>query len=177
MFSTPWANLPLMRWERLFADLESGADDAALVERDALIADLREGEWAATSWWQLCGGPVELGVVGLGRVVGEAVAANESVIQVRTSHEHVLINVSHVLDVRSSRRAAPLTAVASRLGLPHALRMCQRDGDRVRLHRVDSSQCVGTVQRVGRDFVDIRDDSGRLMVVPLSAVAALSCPL
>ena len=39
-----------MRWQRLFDELEGHAEHAHTEERDALVADLREGEWAARSW-------------------------------------------------------------------------------------------------------------------------------
>ncbi len=69
-----------MRWDRLFADLEGQAADLELEERDALVSELREGEWAETSWRDLVGGHVVLEVVGLGRVEGEARLVNETVV-------------------------------------------------------------------------------------------------
>ncbi|MDX6278092.1 MAG: hypothetical protein QOJ72_2220, partial [Nocardioidaceae bacterium] len=39
-----------MRWERLFAELEAQAGDVELQDRDALVEELADGDWAATSW-------------------------------------------------------------------------------------------------------------------------------
>lgn len=167
-----------MRWERLFAELEGQATDDALSERDALIEDLRQGEWATTGWWQLCGGRAGVEVVGLGRIDGVIVSANQHVLQVRTAREDVLVNAAHVLGVLApARRAQTPTAVDARLGLRHALRACQRDADRVRIHRVDASMRAGVVEQVGQDFVSLREDSGTVTIVPLAMVAAFSCPL
>lgn len=167
-----------MRWERLFADLEGQAGDDALAERDALIDDLRQGEWAATRWWQLCGGQAVIEIAGLGRVDGEIVAANEHVVHVRTARENVLANTVHVLGIVSpTRRAETPTSVTARLGLRHALRMCRRDRDRVKIYRADASMRAGVVDQVGKDFVSLREDSGATAVIPLAAIAAFSCPL
>ena len=59
-----------MRWERLFEDLEARAADLELDERDALVDELRDGDWAQTSWRQLLGGHVVLAVRGADRVEG-----------------------------------------------------------------------------------------------------------
>jgi hypothetical protein len=34
-----------MRWERLFHELEAQAGDLEMQERDALVDELRDGEW------------------------------------------------------------------------------------------------------------------------------------
>ena len=47
-----------MRWERLLEDLEARAGDLELEERDALVDELRDGDWGRTSWRQLLGGRV-----------------------------------------------------------------------------------------------------------------------
>ena len=67
-----------MRWERLFGELEGYAEHLQLDERDALVTELREGEWAERSWIDgLAGGDVEAEIavcdVGVlaGRVQGE----------------------------------------------------------------------------------------------------------
>ena len=177
VFPQGWANLPPMRWEKLFADLESQADEDALAERDALIDDLREGELAATSWQQLCGGEVSLTAIGIGRIDGEVVSGNEHVLHLRTRQAHVLVNPSSVLEIgKTSRRGEPGSAVSAKLGWAHAFRSCQRDQDRIKVVRLDSSMRVGIVTQVGRDYVQIRDEAGASVMIPFAAIAAVSCP-
>lgn len=166
-----------MRWEKLFADLEAQTDEDALVERDALIDDLREGERAATSWQQLCGGTVSMTVAGFGRVDGHAVSGNAHLLHVQTVRAHLLISPVSVLEIAATgRRADPPSAVAAKLGWPHALRLCRRDQDRITVVRTDSSTRNGVVDEVGKDFVRIRDDVGGTVMIPLTAIAVVSCP-
>ena len=99
-----------MRWDRLFADLEGQAADLELEDRDALVSELREGEWAETSWRDLAGGHVVLEVVGLGRVEGEARLVNEAVVHLASERvEHVVASSAvqspptHTSKVEASR--------------------------------------------------------------------------
>ena len=171
------ANLPAMRWEKLFADLESQAAEDALLERDAMIDDLREGEQASTSWQQLCGGDVSLTVTGLGRFDGTVVSGNDQVIHVRTPQAHILVSPLSVLEIAGTgKRVAEPSAVGARLGWAYALRLCQRDQDRITVTRTDSSRRAGVVDRVGRDYVRIRGDAGDSLMIPFAAIAAVSCP-
>ena len=175
--STPWASLPGMRWEKLFADLEGIVDDEALTERDALVTELRDGELAATSWQQLAGGDVSLEVAGVGRIDGEVQSGNDHVIHVLTDRAHILVNPVAVLAVLGgSHRAAKRTTVASKLGWSYVFRLLQRDQDRVQIYRRDSSARTGAVVRVGADFVQIRDEAANTPMIPYAAIATVSCP-
>lgn len=172
-----WASLPAMRWEKLFAELESQAGEDALFDRDALIDELREGERAATSWQQLCGGEVSLTIAGLGRVDGLVLSSNAHLLHVRTGQAHLLINPLSVLEILSaSRRSDEPSRVAAKLGWAHAFRLCHRDQERVKVIRMDSSIRAGLVAQVGLNFVQIRDDAGWTVTIPFAAVAAVSCP-
>ena len=165
-----------MRWEKLFAELESQVDEDALTERDALIDDLREGELASTSWQQRCGGTVSLTVAGMGRVDGEVVSGNEHLLHVETDRAHILVNPRAVLEVAGvGRRADPPSAVSARLGWPHAFRLCGRDQERITVVRTDSSMRAGVVAAVGKDYVQIRDEAGGIVMIPFAAIAAVSC--
>lgn len=174
--STRWASLRAMRWEKLFADIEGMVDDDALVDRDALVNDLREGERAATTWQQLIGGDVSLEVAGAGRIDGAVQSGNDHVIHVLTDRAHMLVNPAAVMAVVSSTaRAAKPTVVASKLGWSHVFRMLQRDQERVQVLRVDGSAKSGTIVLAGADFVQMRDDAGKAPMIPYAAIAAVSC--
>jgi len=163
-----------MRWERLFADLEAQADDLALSERDALVDELRDGDWAQTSWRDLLGGHVVLQVDGLGRVEGEVELVNESLVHLRTSRSDVVVAAAAVGSVlEAERRADPPSRVGERLGLAVVLRALRDEGERVRLVRPDGGAQEGVVVVVGQDFVTLRDEAGREQSVPFTAIAAV----
>jgi hypothetical protein len=164
-----------VRWDRLFADLEGQAADLELEERDALVGELRDGEWAATSWRDLLGGHVALQVAGLGRVEGEARLVNEQVVHLVSARTEHVVAVAAVLEVIAGERRAPAsTAVTSRLGWGHLLRAARADGDRTVLTRTDGSSVDGTVDVVGRDFVAVATGAGRTRTVPFAVLAALT---
>jgi len=164
-----------VRWDRLFADLEGQAADLELEERDALVSELRDGEWAETSWRDLAGGHVVLEVDGLGRVEGEARLVNETVVHLASERVEHVVAASAVLEVvASERRASAPTTVTSRLGWGHVLRAARDDGDRARLTRIDGASVDGTVDVVGRDFVTVTSGTGRTRQVPFAAIAALT---
>lgn len=166
-----------MRWDRLFTEIEASAADDELVERDALVEDLREGELAATTWRQLTGGRVCLEVAALGRIEGDLLSANEVLLHLQTAQAHVLINpVSVMAIVHTTKRAGRQSAVSQRLGWPTVMRMLQRDQDRVRVCRTDASTVSGLIDLVGADFVRVRDDAGNAPLIPLVAITAVSCP-
>jgi hypothetical protein len=164
-----------VRWDRLFADLEGQAADLELEERDALVSELRDGEWAETSWRDLVGGHVVLQVAGLGRVEGEARLVNEQVVHVMSERaEHVVAGAAVLEVISGEHRASAPTAVTSRLGWGHLLRAARDDGDRTILTRTDGTTVDGTVDVVGRDFVTVATGAGRTRTVPFAALAALT---
>ena len=164
-----------MRWDRLFAELEGQADDLELEERDALVAELRDGEWAETSWRDLLGGYVVMQVAGLGRVEGEAHLVNEQVVHLTSERaEHVVASAAVLEVIAGERRAPTPTAVTSRLGWGHLLRAARDDGDRTLFTRTDGTTVDGTVDVVGRDFVTVTTGAGRTRTVPFVALAALT---
>jgi hypothetical protein len=164
-----------MRWERLFAELEAQSGDLELDDRDALVEELRDGDWAETPWRALLGGRVELDVLALGRVEGEVVLANAHVVHLRGERfEHVVSSRAVLAVVSSQRRADPPTTVTATLGWRHVFRALRQAGDMIRIRRVDGSAVEGTVIVVGRDFVRLRAESGHDQVLPFDAVAVVS---
>ncbi len=165
----------MVRWDRLFADLEGQAADVELEERDALVSELRDGAWAETSWRELVGGRVVLEVAGVGRVEGVTQLVNDRVVHLASERSEVVIAAAAVLEVVSSeRRASAPSAVTSRLGWGHVFRAARDDGDRAIVTRTDGASVEGTVDLVGQDFVTLRTSAGRSRTVPFAAVAVLS---
>jgi hypothetical protein len=164
-----------VRWDRLFTDLEGRAADLELEERDALVHELRDGEWAETSWRDLAGGHVVLDVAGLGRVEGEVKLVNEQVVHLESEHSEHVVASSAVLEILSAeRRSASPTAVTARLGWAHVLRAVRYDGDRVFVTRPDGRVVDGSVDAVGHDFVRLATGAGRIRTVPFAAIAAVT---
>ena len=164
-----------MRWERLFAELEAQAGDLELDDRDALVEELRDGDWAETSWRALLGGHVVLDVLGLGRVEGDVVLANEHIVHLHGERLDHVVSARAVLAVVSSqRRAERSSPVTATLGWGHVFRALRQADDAIRVSRIDGLTVDGAVSVVGRDFVRLRTESGRDQVVPFDAVAVVS---
>lgn len=164
-----------MRWDRLFDDLEAQAADIERDERDALVDDLRDGDWAETSWRQLLGGTVALEVRGAGRLEGEVVLVNEHIVQLRGERMDHVIAVGAVLVVHAAgRRADEAGRVGSALGWGHVLRALRDAGEPITIRLLDGSARQGTIEVVGSDFVRVVADSGRRQDVVWTAIAVVS---
>jgi hypothetical protein len=164
-----------VRWERLFEELEARGEDLELEERDVLVGELRDGDWAQTSWRDLLGGRVSLDVQGAGRVEGIVALINERLVHLRGDAVDHVVAVRAVTTVHATeRRADEPTAVGAALGWGHVLRALRDAGDEVRVRLVDGGSREGTVDVVGRDFVRLRSVSGRDQVVPFGRVAVVS---
>lgn len=164
-----------MRWDRLFEDLEAQAADIERAERDALVDDLRDAEWAQTSWRDLLGGAVSLEVRGAGRVEGEVALVNEQVVQIRGERLDHVIAIEAVLVVHAAeRRADDPGRVGSALGWGHILRALRDALEPVTVRLLDGTARHGTVDVVGKDFVRIVADAGRSQDVPWTAIAVVS---
>lgn len=164
-----------MRWERLFHELEAQAGDLEMQDRDALVDELRDGEWAETSWRSLLGGAVVIDVIGVGRVEGECVLVNEYVVQLRGGLAEHIVNSNAVAAVISSEhRAGPASAVSSALGWGHVFRALRAEGETVRVQTTTGSTVDGQVDVVGADFVRMREESGREQTLTFAAVAVVS---
>ena len=164
-----------MRWERLFEDLEARAADLELDERDALVDELRDGDWAQTSWRQLLGGHVVLSVHGADRVEGEVTLVNDRVVHLRGDAMDHVVSAAAVMAVLSSeRRADATTTVGDSLGWGHVFRALREAGEEIRVRLVDGSVRDGAVVVSGRDFVRLRSGSGRDQVVPFESIAVVS---
>jgi hypothetical protein len=164
-----------MRWDRLFADLEAAADDDALLEREALVDELRDEVWAATPWRELLGGEVELEVLGAGRIAGRVGLVNERLLRVDAGSTEHVVALDAVLGARADARAPAPTSVDARLGWPHVLRRLRDDGDEVRFVRTDGAAWRGTVVRVVDGAVEV-SSADRATLLPLRVLAMVSVP-
>ncbi|NRQ51526.1 hypothetical protein [Aeromicrobium stalagmiti] len=164
-----------MRWDRLFDDLEGQAADLELAERDALVGELRDGDWAETSWRDLLGGRVAIEVRGAGRLDGVVSLVNEAIIRLEgDAADHVVATRAVTAVHEAQRRADEPSLVGARLGWGQVLRALRDAGEEIRIRLVDGSSRDGVVDVVGRDFVRLRMASGRDQVVVWTAIAVVS---
>lgn len=193
-----------MRWDDLFRDLEAQWSEAERQEAEAEIADRTRRELAGVAMLdrlRAAGSAVlDLQVQGAGRVAGAVrdVGPDWLLLDERTWRRdgagaagsglgEVLLPLSAVLWVTglAGRGAAPpaQNALAARIGLPMALRGLARDRVPVIVTTIDGSTATGTLDRVGKDCVDLavhgRDELRRgaavrgVRVFPLLALAAV----
>jgi hypothetical protein len=170
-----------MRWERLFGELEGYAEHLRLEERDSLVTELREGEWAERTWIDmLAGGDVEaeIAVRDVGILAGHVRMANDFVIHLETASAMHVIAASAVQWVRGVGRSPGLDreSVAARLGWGPVFREAQGERDAVRLTLTGGLAVEGDVLAVGADFVRITVAVGRHRDVPTAALLVATFP-
>lgn len=185
-----------MRWDELFADLEAQLAAARDAELSAEVADRVRSENARAGLAERLAGATghELRVVALGGAVTTGILRRTGpdwLLLAEAGGSDVLVPLASVGVVTGLTGAvAPPGGggvVAARLGLGYALRGIARDRLPVVLDLVDGTSTGGTVERVGRDHLDLSDagsdrawDSGirprraaGSRTVPTSAVAML----
>lgn len=184
-----------MRWSRLFDDLEA---QLAAVEQAELAGEVAEHTRAARAsvgllerLTQATGSSIRLGVHGLGDVEGELeeVATQWVMVsraQVRGGVQQLVVATSAILTVGGlGARSQPLGEGARRrLDLGQALRALSRDRAVLRLHDISGGVVAGTIDRVGRDHLDVSTHPTDLprrpaavhgaVVIPFDALAAVS---
>lgn len=164
-----------MRWDRLFDELEAHAGDIEREERDALVDELSDGDWAETSWRHLAGGAIVLEVLGVGRLQGRVTLVNDRLLQLTGDRADHVVATSAVLAVHDSERRADVPGrVETALGWGHVFRALRDAGEEVSLRLVDGSSRDGLLDVVGRDFVRLRTPSGRTQDVVWTAIAMVS---
>ncbi len=153
-----------MRWEGLFADLESQAQSLEALDRSAeieertrsevgrlrLAARLRAGVGA---WLQLrC-----LGGLALAGTLTRAYP--QWLLIAQADGRECLVSTASVLSVQGLNARAVGGQGASllddRLSLPLILRRVARDRSPVRVHLVDGALLDGTLDRVGLDYLEL----------------------
>lgn len=184
-----------MRWERLFADLETELAAAEAAERDAEVAERTRAEVAKLRLVDRLrvadGIEVAVTLVGGGDWCGVvADAGPDWVLLIGDRRGDVLVSLAAV---RSVTGLPPWSAVpgsegrvAERFRIGAVLRGVARDRAAVRVLLRDGDAYHGTVDRVGADFLELAEhDPGeprrpgavrRIRLVPFAALAAVETP-
>lgn len=165
----------VVRWDRLFDDLEAQADDLERQEREALVDELRDGEWAETQWRHLLGGRVAIELVGGSRVEGEVTLVNDRLVQVSGDRtDHVVAATAVAVVHAAERRAEPVGRVGAALGWGHVFRALRDAGEAVVVRFADGTSREGEIVAVGADFVRLVTPSGRSQDVVWAAIVMVS---
>lgn len=181
-----------MRWEELFADLEGQYDEVERAEMAGEVADRTRREAARLRLLDrlgpATGSMLTVRVVGVGAVRGRLTGAGADwLLLAESAARDLLVPLAAVLWVTglSARSVEPGSAgyVAGRLDLGYALRRLARDRATARIALVDGSVVAGTIDRVGRDFVELteclpgelrRPTAATVLAVPHAAIALVS---
>jgi len=155
-----------VRWDELFADLESQFAAAQDAELSAEVADRIRSENARTGLAERLAGATgrEVRVVALGGAVTTGALRRTGpdwMLIAERGGSDVLVPLASVGVVTGLTGAVAQPGgggvVAARLGLGHALRGIARDRLPVVVDLVDGTSTGGTVERVGRDHLDLSD--------------------
>lgn len=157
-----------MRWDRLFADLEAGLAAQEYAAMHGEVSELTRIEIGRTSLSQrlraavgralvfyCVGGPPISGLL-------EAVGGDWLLVIDAHQRHHVvaLAWLSSIGSLPVATDAAQTPAqerIFTRLDLRHALRGIARDRASVRVLLHDETTVVGTIDRVGEDFIDVAE--------------------
>lgn len=155
-----------MRWDALFGDLEAQLEAADAAELSGEVADRTRREVSTLGLLDRAraavGRPVRVELSGVGDVAGELLNVGSQWLLVRDpAGRDVLLPWSAVVAVVGfgADAAAPDSQgqVFRRLGLSAALRAIARDRAAVSVALVDGRVLTGTIDRVGRDFVEVSE--------------------
>jgi hypothetical protein len=155
-----------VRWERLFDDLEAQLELAQGEEFAAEVSDRTRRELARVPLFdrlhRSIGTPIELTVAGAGPLRGAVCRVGQGWLLVdMTSGPQALVSELAILAVSglpiATGESAAMGVVESRLDLGYVLRAVARDRAQVTVVLTDGSRYVGTVDRVGADFVDLAE--------------------
>jgi hypothetical protein len=175
-----------VRWEALFRDLEAQFDAAEDAGLAAEVSDRTRTEAARLRLVDrlraAVDGEVAVRTRGDERVRGRlAAVGSEWLVVEEPGGRGAIVPLTAVLTVRglTARTAHPgASVVDARLGIGHAFRQVARDRADVRLTLVDGTVVAGTVDRVGRDFLEVTersdDDRARARWVTAVAIAAVA---
>src|SRR3954447_24363833 len=178
-----------MRWEErlldLFDDLEQQGQGPGRAGRDAEVAEQARAEYARVDLdarlHASTGAELRLWVAGLGPLDARLVQVGDGWCLLVDERTEWLVRTAAVGSVRGlsahgrGQEARPVTA---RLGLSSALRGVNATRSLVVVHRCVAPPLRGVVERVGADFVEVREGDGEqrapeVEAVPFTALAAV----
>ncbi len=160
------ARLLAVRWEQLFDDLEGQAVASEQADLDAEVADRTRIEVARLGFGDrlraAIGSRIELSLGAAGTISGELSRTGPGWLLLtgdRGAQVVVTEDAVGAADGLPSLTDAPGSggAVESRLDLGFVLRSIARDRVPVRVVLRDGSSRVGTIDRVGADFIDLAE--------------------
>jgi len=173
--------------ERLFGyldDLEQEAESRFGIERAGELGDRARAEYAAVTLAGRLLASVDreltLDVRGVGAVAGTLQRVGPDWCLLGGGRRAWVVRLEHVLTVEgASERSVPEVARSplTRLGVGSVLRGLADSGDRCLVRTADGASYDVVVSRVGRDFVEVVSEQGRLLLVPLAGVAAVRAPI
>lgn len=155
-----------MRWDELFDDLEAQFGEAETADLAAEVTDRSRRELSLLRLVDrlrpVIGGPVSLRLVGAGVIEGELRAIGPDwLLLAEVGRREALVAAHAVISVGglAAQSAVPHSEgqVAARLDLAYALRGIVRDRSAVALTLIDGSTAIGTLDRVGADFVELAE--------------------
>jgi len=182
--------MSVMRWERLFADLEAVLAAEADRELDAEVADRTRRERALVGLHERLSAqphelPVTVRIAGVG-TFGARVSdvGADWVLLVRPVERRLLVAFPALRQVSGLIGRVPETSkVAKAFGIGAALRAVSRDRAAVTVCDIDGTTVTGTIDGVGQDCLEVAEhplDLPRrpehvtdVRVVPFAALAAV----
>ncbi|WP_295702617.1 hypothetical protein [Lapillicoccus sp.] len=172
-----------MRWDELFDDLEARSVEEGRRDLDAEVADRTRRERALLGLqdrFTACqaGDPVSVRVAGAGTVAGRVtgVGADWVLLAERPQHPVLVAFAAIRMITGASARSEQVGAVAKAFGLGSALRAVSRDRAVVEVIDLEGTALTGTIDVVGRDFVDLAEHPSDLPRRPEHVVAIRSVP-
>lgn len=160
-----------MRWDRLFAELESARIDEIADERDALAEDLRDEQWSSLRWRDLLGDPgLRLEVEGLGEIDGRVTGTGDVIVVARADRRVVVMPDAVLAISGTDGRAAAVPSLSRTRG--QVARALRDDAAEVRVVRRDGVAVDGAIVAVGADFLQVVAGDRRVSL-PWTTIAAL----
>jgi hypothetical protein len=152
-----------VRWDGLFADLEAQADRLEVADRAVEVSERTRIEVGSLSLGDrlraALGSQVRLRCRGDFRIAGVLrLASPQWVLLDGGRGDETVVCVANLVTVTGVGRLvadAGYAAVESRLGIGQVLRGIAADRSTCQIRLADSSTIVGTLDRVGGDFVEV----------------------
>src|SRR5699024_7199129 len=152
-----------MRFDDLFAELDSEADQLHREQRDLQIAERTRVQLGEASWLDRCTQcDVTMRVLGLGAVRGTVARVGRTWLLLRGEAEwDWVVAVAAVTGLRrnSAPGAAERGQVTRRLTWVNAWSVLARDRATVHVACIDESRLDGVACQVGHDFVELTTES------------------